>query len=70
MQRYHGFSSEYLDLSWITNERSWISTPHSQSAIMWPHSHPGNVNAEPSSDSWEDTDHRLGVPGHPVEDAP
>lgn len=68
-QRFHGFDASYLDLSWISNERSWMSTVHEQSRIMWPHSHPDGTLAEPGTDGDGSTTHRLGIPGHPVVDA-
>ena len=67
-QRFHGFDASYLDLIWNTNEKSWISTPHSQSRYYWPFGHPPGTNAEPSTDGWESGTHRLGIPGHGVVD--
>ncbi len=68
-QRFHGFDASYLDMSWISNERSWISTVHEQSRVYWPHSHPDGTVAEPGTDGDGSTTHRLGIPGHPVVDA-
>lgn len=67
-QRFHGFDASYLDLTWITNERSWISTPHDQSRYFWPFGHPPGYAAEPGTDGWESGVHRLGIPGHAVVD--
>jgi len=67
-QRFHGFDASYLDLSWVSNERSWISTVHEQSRLYWPHSHPDGTLAQPGTDADGSTTHRLGIPGHPVVD--
>jgi len=69
-QRFHGYDSSYLDLAWITNERSWISTPHEGSRVYWPHGHPDGTPAEPGTDGWMSAEHRRGVPGYPVVDGP
>lgn len=64
-QRFHGFDASYLDLSWITNERAWHVTPHKQARAMYPHLHPLGTKAEPSSDSWDSSTHKLGAAGYP-----
>ena len=67
-QRFHGFDASYLDLIWNTNEKSWISTPHSQSRYYWPFGHAPGTIAEPGTDGWDSGTHRLGIPGHGVVD--
>lgn len=64
-QRFHGFDASYLDLSWLTNERSWQVTPHKQARAMYPHLHPMGTAAEPASDSWDSATHKLGSAGYP-----